>query len=171
MLSTATHLWLSSRYTPCSSRHPASWDYPCPPKGRLGCLMAPNHLPVILFPFPFCSPVLLPNAVAFSVLPFFCCHSFLLTFIPHNVLHYFSLRDRPFSMALVEQLRCGMCSLLPYGTGVCHTFSYNCILLLFLAIPSAPLSLSLWSGTWKSDGRVGVLFSLSFFLQGQYWRK
>jgi len=127
--------------------------------------MAPNHLPVILFPFPFCSPVLLPNPVAFSVLPFFCCHSFLLTFIPHNVLHYFSLRDRPFSMALVEQLRCGMCSLLPYGTGVCHTFSYNCILLLFLAIPSAPLSLSL-SLIWHLEIRWKgwcAFFSLFLF--------
>ena len=75
------------------------------------------------FHFTISSLVLLPGHVTFSVLSFPTCWSFLLNFF-QKILQYFSLRDKTFLYdscltARRNKLVGGMCSVLPYGTGIC----------------------------------------------------
>ena len=107
----ARKVWYFSR-TPRKE----AWDVWCLPPVW-------NIRAVVWFHFAIASLVLLPSPVTLSVLSFSTCWSFLLNFF-RKMFQYFSLRGRLFLYvsclaARRSKLVGGMCSMLPYGTGIC----------------------------------------------------
>ena len=95
-----------------------------------------NLRAVIWFHFAISSLVLLASPVTLSILSFSACWSSLLNLF-QKILQYFSLRDRLFlyDSCLADRrskLVGNMCSVLPYGTGICCKHLYN-IFLIFIA--------------------------------------
>ena len=114
------------------------------PKGDRGWLMSSPPVwslwAVIWLHFTIFSLVLLPSPLIPSVLSFFLpAGSFPWTF-SRKFFQYFSLRDRLFLYgsslaARRSNLVGGMCSVLPYGTGIC-CYAFIRKKLLLLSIPS-----------------------------------
>ena len=81
-----------------------------------------NLRAVIWFHFAISSLVLLPSPVILSVVSFSACWPFLLNFF-QKILQYFLLREAfSYGSCLAvrrRQLVGGMCSMLPYDTGIC----------------------------------------------------
>ena len=113
-----------------------------------------NLRAVIWFHFAISSLVLLPSPVTFSVLSFSACWPFLLNFF-HKTVQYFLLRDRLFLYGSCfavrrRQLVGGMCSMLPYDTGIC-CYAFVWYFIIFLLLLSIPFFISfLKSGIDKS---------------------
>ena len=96
-----------------------------PPKGGRGCLISPplSGISGLSFDSILLSPVLFFFLVLLLFLSFSTCWSILLNFF-QKILQYFLLRDRlflygSFYAAGRSKLVSGMCSMLPYGTGIC----------------------------------------------------
>ena len=92
----------------------------------------------LLSPLLFFCLILLP----FLSNLFSACWPFLLNFF-QNILQYFSLRDRLFLYgsclaARRSKLVGGMCSMLPYGTGIYLTLCIYILFLIFLLLLSIP---------------------------------
>ena len=100
-------------------------------EGRLGmsdALVPVWNLRVVTwFLFHVSSLVFLPGPLALSVLSFFCQWSILLCFFLQKILNFFLLRGIYIYFLYGScwatrrwELVGGMCSLLPYGTGICY---------------------------------------------------
>ena len=121
---------LSTTFHSINSPNSSPRSYPRREAGDVWCLPPVWNLrAVIWFHFAISSPVLLPSPVTLSVLSFSARWSILLNCF-QKILRYFSLRDRLFLYgsclaARRSKLVGGMCSMLPYGTGICcYTFLY-----------------------------------------------
>ena len=91
--------------------------------GDVWCLPAVLSIRAVIWShFAISSLVLLPSPVTLSVLSFSACWLILMNFF-EKLFQYFSLEIRFFVWLLFssweKKLVGGMCSMLPYGTGIC----------------------------------------------------
>ena len=93
--------------------------------GDVWCLPPVWNLRAVMwFHFAISSLVLLPSPVTLSVLSITACWPFLLNFF-QKIVQYLSLRDSffvcgPCLAVRRSELVGGMCSMLPYDTGICY---------------------------------------------------
>ena len=118
--------------------------------GDVWCLPSVWNLrAVIWFHFASSSLVLLPGPVTLSALSFSACWPFLLNFF-QKILQYFSLRDRLFCMAPVEQLGedswsvvCAACCHMTLVFAVMHL--YNILEFFIASVHSFFILYKIWS--------------------------